>query len=59
MTELRKMQNRMAFGQAEEETGAYDETMGMGMIGNASGRVRAQAGEAKSKGVYLPRCRRK
>lgn len=51
MTELRKLQNRMAFGEAEEETGAYDETRGMGMIGNStSGRVRANAGEAKSKG---------
>mgnify|MGYP001587871891 CR=1 FL=1 len=27
MTELRKLQNRMVFGQAEEETGAYDETV--------------------------------
>lgn len=50
MTELRKLQNRMVFGEAEEETGAYDETRGMGMIGSASGKVRANAGEARSKG---------
>lgn len=51
MTELRKLQNRMAFGEAEEETGAYDETRGMGMIGSTSGKVRASAGEARSKGA--------
>lgn len=50
MTELRKLQNRMVFGQAEEETGAYDETAGLGMIGTASGKIRAGAGEARSKG---------
>jgi hypothetical protein len=50
MTELRKLQNRMVFGEAEEETGAYDETRGLGMIGSASGKVRANAGEARSKG---------
>lgn len=48
-TELRKLQNRMKFGEAEEEIGAYDETSGLGMIGSASGRVRVSAGEAKSK----------
>ncbi|EJD00962.1 Nop domain-containing protein [Fomitiporia mediterranea MF3/22] len=48
-TELRKLQNRMAFGEAEEEVGAFDQTKGMGMIGVASGRVRAGMGEARSK----------
>ncbi|KAH8113309.1 Nop domain-containing protein [Phellopilus nigrolimitatus] len=48
-TELRKLQNRMTFGEAEEEVGAFDETKGMGMIGVASGKVRAGMGEAKSK----------
>lgn len=43
------MQNRMAFGQAEEEVGAFDQTKGLGMIG--SGKVRAGAGEAKSRGM--------
>lgn len=52
-TELRKLQNRMAFGEAEEEVGAFDQTKGMGMIGLASGKVRAGMGEAKSKGVSL------
>ena len=40
----------MVFGKAEEEVGAFDETRGMGMIGLASGKVRASAGEAKSRG---------
>lgn len=49
-TELRKLQNRMAFGEAEEEVGAFDQTKGLGMIG--SGKVRAGLGEVKSKGVF-------
>ncbi|KAF9782778.1 Nop domain-containing protein [Thelephora terrestris] len=48
-TELRKLQNRMAFGEAEEEVGAYGETKGLGMIGVATGKVRAGMGDAKSK----------
>ena len=48
-TELRKLQNRMAFGEAEEEVGAFDQTKGLGMIG--TGKVRAGAGEAKSRGA--------
>lgn len=54
MTELRKQQNRLKFGEAEEEVGAYDDVQGMGMIGSTSGRVRANMGEARSKGA----CRR-
>ncbi|TFY69461.1 hypothetical protein EVJ58_g392 [Rhodofomes roseus] len=46
-TELRKMQNRMTFGEPEEEAGAFDQTKGLGMIG--SGKVRAGVGEAKSR----------
>jgi len=49
-TELRKLQNRMAFGETEAEVGAYGETKGLGMIGVATGKVRAGMGEAKSKG---------
>ncbi|KWU47243.1 Nop domain-containing protein [Rhodotorula sp. JG-1b] len=49
MTELRKQQNRLKFGEAEEEVGAYDDVQGMGMIGSSSGRVRANMGEARSK----------
>ncbi|KAI0751455.1 Nop domain-containing protein [Daedaleopsis nitida] len=48
-TELRKLQNRMAFGEAEEEVGAFDQTRGLGMIG--TGKVRAGVGEAKSRGT--------
>ncbi|GAA5961442.1 hypothetical protein JCM21900_004010 [Sporobolomyces salmonicolor] len=49
MTELRKQQNRLKFGEAEEEVGAYDETRGLGMIGSSSGKVRGNIGEARSK----------
>jgi len=50
-TELRKLQNRMTFGEAEEEVGAYGQTKGLGMIGVATGKVRAGMGDAKSKGL--------
>ena len=50
-TELRKLQNRMVFGEAEEEVGAFDETKGLGMIGVSTGKVRAGMGEAKSRGI--------
>lgn len=50
-SELQKLRNRMAFGKEEEETGAYDETVGMGMIGASSGRIRANAGETRTKGA--------
>ena len=49
-TELRKLSNRMAFGEAEEEVGAFDQTKGLGMIG--SGKVRANVGDAKSRGWF-------
>ena len=42
----------MAFGEAEEEVGAFDESKGLGMIGSASGKIRASAGEAKSRGAH-------
>ncbi|EIW66328.1 hypothetical protein TREMEDRAFT_35229 [Tremella mesenterica DSM 1558] len=48
-TELRKLQNRMEFGKPEEETGVDDETIGLGMIGSASGRVRAEVVDSRSK----------
>lgn len=42
MTDLRKQQNRMAFGKEEKEVGFGDSTVGMGMIGQESdGRIRA------------------
>lgn len=52
-TELRKLSNRMAFGEAEEEVGAFDETKGLGMIGVSTGKVRASQGETKSKGAFM------
>ncbi|KAL1761486.1 hypothetical protein FB107DRAFT_286121 [Schizophyllum commune] len=51
-TELRKLQNRMAFGEAEEEVGAFDQTKGLGMIGVGTGKVRAGMGEAKSRAKF-------
>lgn len=48
-TELSKLQNRMAFGEAEEEVISYDGVMGMGMAGSASGKIRASAGESRTK----------
>jgi U4/U6 small nuclear ribonucleoprotein PRP31 len=40
MTEMRKLQNRMKFGEAEEEVGFGDETEGLGML-TQSGSFRA------------------
>jgi hypothetical protein len=40
----------MAFGEAEEEVGAFDQTKGLGMIGVGTGKVRANLGEAKTRG---------
>jgi len=54
-TELRKLQNRMEFGTAEEEVGAFDETKGLGMIGVGTGKVRAGVGDAKSRGLFIPK----
>ena len=44
----------MAFGEAEEEVGAFDQTKGLGMIGGGTGKVRASMGEAKSRGEHPP-----
>jgi hypothetical protein len=49
-TELRKLQNRMVFGQAEDETGLGEESVGLGMIGSSSGKIRAEAVSKASKG---------
>jgi len=40
----------MAFGEAEEEVGAFGETKGLGMIGVGTGKVRSNLGESKSRG---------
>ncbi|ROV97658.1 hypothetical protein VSDG_04585 [Cytospora chrysosperma] len=52
MTELRKAQNRMAFGKEEKEAGygAGDSTVGMGMIGQAdTGRVRGMQIDSRTR----------
>lgn len=55
-TELMKLRNRTKFGEAEEEAGEGegDETMGMGMIGGSSGRLRANLGDSRTKGEPGP-----
>jgi U4/U6 small nuclear ribonucleoprotein PRP31 len=40
----------MAFGEAEQEVGSFDTTKGLGMIGVNSGKVRASAADAKTRG---------
>lgn len=40
----------MAFGEVEEEVGAFDQTKGLGMIGVGTGKVRAGMGDTKSRG---------
>lgn len=52
MTDLRKAQNRMAFGKEEKEVGygTGESTKGLGMIGQANdGRIRAQQIDARTK----------
>jgi len=49
------MQNRMEFGRPEDETGMDDETVGLGMIGAGTGRVRGETVDAKSKGKLSKR----
>jgi U4/U6 small nuclear ribonucleoprotein PRP31 len=41
----------MAFGEAEEEVGAFDQTKGLGLIGAGTGKVRAGMADAKSRGM--------
>ncbi|KAI8807371.1 Nop domain-containing protein [Cladochytrium replicatum] len=48
MTELRRQQNRMSFGVAEEEVGAMDRTKGLGLIGGSTGKIRVAA-DARTK----------
>ncbi|SMQ46674.1 unnamed protein product [Zymoseptoria tritici ST99CH_1A5] len=50
MTDLRKAQNRMVFGQEEAEVGYGDGTKGLGMIGAQNdGRIRAQQIDNRTK----------
>ncbi|KAF1841071.1 U4/U6 small nuclear ribonucleoprotein Prp31 [Cucurbitaria berberidis CBS 394.84] len=50
LTEIRKAQNRMAFGKEEKEVGYGDSVKGMGMIGATdTGRLRAQQIDPKTR----------
>ncbi|KAJ3091894.1 U4/U6-U5 snRNP complex subunit prp31 [Quaeritorhiza haematococci] len=50
ITELRKAQNRMAFGVAEDEVGASTgATKGMGLIGGQTGKIRAAVADPRVK----------
>ena len=50
MTDLRKAQNRMAFGKEEKEVGYADTTKGLGTIGQANeGRIRSQQIDQRTK----------
>lgn len=50
MTDLRKAQNRMAFGKEEKEVGYAETTKGLGMIGQANeGRIRSQQVDQRTK----------
>ena len=50
LTELRKLQNRVHFGVAEEEAFVGDSTKGFGLVGSgATGSVRATTSDAKLK----------
>ena len=50
MTDLRKAQNRMAFGREEKEVGYAETTKGLGMIGQANeGRIRNQQIDQRTK----------
>lgn len=48
MTEMRKLQNRMKFGEAEDEIGFGDESEGLGML-TQSGSIRAFAVDNRTK----------
>ncbi|ORY03530.1 Nop domain-containing protein [Basidiobolus meristosporus CBS 931.73] len=52
VTDLRKAQNRMSFGVAEDEVGSMDSTRGLGMIGANSGKVRAAVADSRAKVPY-------
>ena len=50
MTDLRKAQNRMAFGKEEKEVGYAETTKGLGMVGQADeGRIRSQQIDQRTK----------
>ncbi|KAJ1550301.1 U4/U6-U5 snRNP complex subunit prp31, partial [Nowakowskiella sp. JEL0078] len=49
ITELSKQQNRMSFGVAEDEVGSMDETTGLGLIGNQTGKIRSTVTDSRTK----------
>ncbi|KAI9146264.1 U4/U6 small nuclear ribonucleoprotein Prp31-like protein [Paraphysoderma sedebokerense] len=51
VTEARKQANRMAFGVAESEAIIIDDTEGLGLLGGATGKVRAAVTDTKTKGL--------
>ena len=54
MTELRRLQNRTAFGVAEAEVIEGDDMVGMGMIGSqGSGKIRATAVDPRLKCTFF------
>lgn len=49
ITELRKSQNRMAFGEEEKEYGVDGESVGLGVIGSSTGKIRALQADTRGK----------
>ena len=43
----------MEFGKAEQEADMDDESVGLGMIGSSTGRVRSEVVDSRSKGMSL------
>jgi U4/U6 small nuclear ribonucleoprotein PRP31 len=53
-SELQKASNRMAFGEAEEEIiGTTGESIGLGLIGGSSGKLRLKSKDRKFKGISI------
>ena len=44
----------MEFGKAEAEADMDDESVGLGMIGSSTGRVRSEVVDSRSKGTQFP-----
>ncbi|KAJ1972886.1 U4/U6-U5 snRNP complex subunit prp31 [Dimargaris xerosporica] len=58
MSELRKQQNRLVFGEAEQEADYIDEeTVGLGMIGRNSGNARAVTADQRIKATVSKKYR--
>ncbi|EPX75179.1 U4/U6 X U5 tri-snRNP complex subunit Prp31 [Schizosaccharomyces octosporus yFS286] len=58
VTELRKMQNRVAFGKQEAEVLNYDESEGLGMLGQeGEGKIRAASIDTRTK-LKIPKARK-